>query len=82
MDHVAATIDKHTISLFKECDLSEHAFKFEDYIHEDDNRDQKGLGWYVNVYLDACHSGSILSEGTKWADKYQKYEESDSENED
>ena len=26
--------------------------------------------WYVNIYIDACFSGSAVKEGIRWAKKY------------
>jgi hypothetical protein len=28
------------------------------------------LVWFFNMFVDACHSGSALTEGKKWALKY------------
>lgn len=35
----------------------------------------KGLGWFVNIYLDACHSGSVVQQGIKWVKKHGGFEE-------
>jgi hypothetical protein len=41
------------------------------------DKTREGLGWEVNIYLDACHSGSIIKEGTAWVNKQKPVENSD-----
>ena len=43
--------------------------KYFDQIYLEERR-VKGLYWLFKMFVDACHSGSALIEGKKWALKY------------
>ena len=59
IEHIVAAINKHTITLYKQKDFSQNTHSY-----------GKGLGWFFNMFVDACHSGSALTEAKKWALKY------------
>ena len=62
IEDITAAIDKHTIALYKQKDFSQNTFKY--------GGTNKGLGWLFKMFVDACHSGSALTEAKKWALKY------------
>ena len=63
IEHIVTAINKHTIALYKQKNFSQNTFKI-------GRRGEKGLGWNFNMFVDACHSGSALTEAKKWALKY------------
>lgn len=76
MDHIVKRIDKHSAQLYRK-GAEPQTFK--------DGADvqRSGLGWFVGLYIDACHSGSALGAGVRWANKqdgrFRTYEERDDE---
>ena len=67
IEHIVTAINKHTIALYQQKDFSQNTFIDEYKIK------RKGLGWLFKMFVDACHSGSALTEGKKWALKYSGY---------
>lgn len=63
INDIVSGIDKHTGTLYKEKDLSGNSFKHQGVTM------QGGIGYFINLYLDACHSGSALLHGVKWVNK-------------
>ena len=62
IEHIVAAINKHTIALYKQKDFSQNIYG--------DGYWERGLAWDFNMFVDACHSGSALTEAKRWALKY------------
>lgn len=57
--HIATKIDEH----MQKFDYSKFPEGVLHHVH-------RCIEWFVNIYVDACHSGSALSEGKIWAEHY------------
>ncbi len=49
------SINTHTKALYKEKDFSKNTFYDDKY-----KKTRKGLGWFVNIFVDCCYSGSAI----------------------
>lgn len=56
IDHIATKVDKHVETLYLE-GLEPKQFK------DRSNQKRTGVGYFFNIYVDACHSGSALDYG-------------------